>query len=87
MNQRRRRDEGVAFGPRVGNVKSRAALRHHCVDRQDTAFKPGENLIQPRSSAPCSRPICSYVATFKTFAWRGKIVITANGEQERRFVD
>lgn len=35
VNHRGRGDQGIAFGPRVGNVKLRATLRHGSVNSQD----------------------------------------------------
>jgi hypothetical protein len=53
MNQRGRRYQRVAFGPRVGDVKSRTALRHCRIDRQNRTFKSSEDLMV-NPSAPHS---------------------------------
>jgi hypothetical protein len=45
MDQRGRRDQRVAFGSGVGNVESRAPLRHGRIDSQDTTFESSENLM------------------------------------------
>ena len=34
VHQGRGRDQGVAFGARIEHMKSRATLRHRCVDAQ-----------------------------------------------------
>ena len=45
MNQCGRCNQNITFSARVGNVKSRAALRHRRIDSQDTTFEPSENLV------------------------------------------
>ena len=45
VNYRCCRDQGIAFCARVGNMKTRATLRHGSIDRQDTAFEARQNLF------------------------------------------
>lgn len=45
MNRCGRCNQSIAFSARVGNVKSRAALRHGRINSQDTTFEPSENLM------------------------------------------
>jgi hypothetical protein len=45
VNQRCRGDQGVAFRAWIGNVKTRAAPRHGCIDREDATFEARQNLI------------------------------------------
>jgi len=52
MNQRGRGDQGVTFGSRVGTMKSGTTLRHRHVDRQHTAFEPGEYLMVDPGTQP-----------------------------------
>jgi hypothetical protein len=45
VNQRRRGDQGIAFGTWIGNVKIRATLRHSGIDGEDASLKARQNLI------------------------------------------
>ena len=55
VNDCRRGDQGVTFGARIGNVKTRAALHHRGIDGKDAAIEPARiPSIQARSTAPCA---------------------------------
>ena len=45
VNHRRRGNQGIAFRARIGNMKTRATLRHRCVDSQDATLEARQDLF------------------------------------------
>ena len=62
MNQRGCRNQSIAFGPGIGNVKPRTSLRHDGVNREDAILEPGKDLMVDPSTqqgALCRVPACN----------------------------